>query len=396
MSMKKIFTLIVALTLSVGLWGSTTIWHWQGSHVINSDNPFKIDASVFDSAKAGYLIDVQFTTNDDTNDAIEFKANGQKLPGTRFYLVQDWHQSFQYYMTQDAVDSCKVHGMEICGNNFTLTFVNLVDNYKKMKEGRAIWTGFFWVDSNLGTLEVFKEALTAVKDWSKYSAMRFYSEKYPTTDYSIYLLADESKAGEIAESEPATDETAETNPLKRYEGYAELDLTRCNPLTVINNVASDRLMIRMKKQGSAEFQLTEVVLVPVPKYTEYENWQIKLKQEGSEWQNMIKVGEGLFKLANINWTGSGFYVKSVKSDENPIKKEWYGAYGDNDPDVFLGEEVIPPIDGIDVFLRVIDDEHLRIGVGVEPPASGPTVDKTGITVNGRKYGFPVRLVTEVK
>lgn len=30
------------------------------------------------------------------------------------------------------------------------------------------------------------------------------------------------------------------------------------------------------------------------------------------------------------------------------------------------------------------------------PASGPTVDETGITVNGRKYGFPVRLVTEVK
>ena len=30
------------------------------------------------------------------------------------------------------------------------------------------------------------------------------------------------------------------------------------------------------------------------------------------------------------------------------------------------------------------------------PASGPTVDETGITVNGRKYGFPVRLVTDVK
>ena len=31
-----------------------------------------------------------------------------------------------------------------------------------------------------------------------------------------------------------------------------------------------------------------------------------------------------------------------------------------------------------------------------PPAPGPTVDETGITVNGRKYGFPVRLVKEVK
>ena len=37
----------------------------------------------------------------------------------------------------------------------------------------------------------------------------------------------------------------------------------------------------------------------------------------------------------------------------------------------------------------------NIPCGAPAPASGPTVDKTGITVNGRKYGFPVRLVTEV-
>ena len=393
--MKKIFTLIAALTLSVGLLGEDTrIWRWEGSQAVSRDTPFTIDASVFDSAQAGCRIHVWFE-EPGHDDAIEFKANGQKLPGTRFRRVNDWDTSEDLYMTQDAVDSCKVYGMEICGNNLTFSFVTLsTGRAAEMKEGKAIWTGYFWVNKGGSTLEVFKEALTAVKDWSKYSAMRFYST-YPTTDYSIYLLADESYGGVIAKSEPATDEIA-GNPLKRYEGYAELDLTRLNPLTVINNVASDRLMIRMDKQGSAEFQLTDVVLVPVPKYTEYENWQLKLKQEGSEWQNMIKVGEGLFKLADINWTGSGFYVKSVKSDENPIKKEWYGAYDDNDPDVFFGDEVIPPIDGIDVFLRVIDDEHLRIGVGVEPPASGPTVDKTGITVNGRKYGFPVRLVKEVK
>ena len=147
--------------------------------------------------------------------------------------------------------------------------------------------------SGVGPLEVFKEALTAVKDWSKYSAMRFYCE-CPTTDNLIFLLADWSDAGVIAKSEPATDETAETNPLKRYEGYAELDLTKVNPLTVINNVASDRLMIMMDKQGSAAFNFTDVVLV---------------------------------------------------------------------------EQTAPQV---------------------------PTVDETGITVNGRKYGFPVRLVKEVK
>ena len=108
---------------------------------------------------------------------------------------------------------------------------------------------------------------------------------------------------------------------------------------------------------------------------------------------MTKVEEGLFKLADINWTGSGF---SVKSDGNPIKKDWYDPLLDPN-DFHIAEEVIPPVT-VDVYLRVIDDETLKIGIGEAPPvpASGPTVDKTGITVNGRKYGFPVRLVKEVK
>ena len=126
------------------------------------------------------------------------------------------------------------------------------------------------------------------------------------------------------------------------------------------------------------------------KYTEYVNWQ--LKHEGSEWQwteNLVKVEEGLFILTDAYWTGSGF---NVGSDANPIKKDWFAP-----EELVLGEEVIAPVT-VDVYLKVVDDETVMIGVGVEPPApaSGPTVDKTGITVNGRKYGFPVRLVKEVK
>lgn len=98
---------------------------------------------------------------------------------------------------------------------------------------------------------------------------------------------------------------------------------------------------------------------PQYKYTTYENWQIKY--EGSEWENMTKVEEGLFKLVEINWeTRFGF---NVKSDDNPIKKDWYDP---DDPDVVIGEEVTPPIYA-DVYLRVIDDETLKIGIGVEPP-----------------------------
>ena len=109
-------------------------------------------------------------------------------------------------------------------------------------------------------------------------------------------------------------------------------------------------------------------------YTTYENWQIK--HEGSEWtwtENLTKVEDGLFKMPDANWTGSGF---NVASDENPIKKDWYAA---NDPDVTIGEEVIAPVI-VDVYLRVIDDETLKIGIGEDP---APVHTHTGVKQNGQ-------------
>lgn len=258
--MKNNFRFLFAIAALASAMSVSATSIWSGSQDVHWDNTITIDASNFASALPGNKITVTLSVNDGTSDAIEFKANGQKLPGTRFSLCQDWWETYDLFMTQDMIDSCKVYGMEICGDNFTVTNVDLSEGKSaNMKEGKVIWTGYFWVDS-WNTLEVFKEALTAVKDWDKYKSMRFYSE-CPTTDNLIFLLADWSDAGVIAKSEPATDEDAATNPLKRYEGYAELDLTKVNPLTVINNVASDRLMVQMDKQGSAAFNFTDIVLI---------------------------------------------------------------------------------------------------------------------------------------
>ncbi|MCQ2328491.1 MAG: hypothetical protein MJZ59_04005, partial [Paludibacteraceae bacterium] len=103
------------------------------------------------------------------------------------------------------------------------------------------------------------------------------------------------------------------------------------------------------------------------KYTEYVNWQLKHEGSGWEWtENLEKVEEGLFKLADADWTGSGF---NVGSDENPIKKDWFAP-----EELVLGEEVIAPVI-VDVYLKVVDDETVAIGVGVIPeePTALPTV-----------------------
>ena len=106
---------------------------------------------------------------------------------------------------------------------------------------------------------------------------------------------------------------------------------------------------------------------PVPpapaecKYTEYENWQIKFGPDWTWSDNMTKVEDGLFKM-EIEWDGTGF---NIKSDENPIKQDWFPV-----EELVIGEEVIAPVI-VDVYLKVIDDEHIRIGIGTNPGV-GPT------------------------
>ncbi len=109
----------------------------------------------------------------------------------------------------------------------------------------------------------------------------------------------------------------------------------------------------------------ELEVKAIPRYTTYKNWQIKHDGTGWEFADMTKVSEGLYKI-ETNWTTSetGF---NVQSDENHIKKYWYAA---DDSDVIIAEGTTPSTT-VDVYLRVIDDNTLKIGVGVVPPAPAP-------------------------
>lgn len=253
--MKKFFTLAAAVAAVLSL-NATNLWN-ETKHV-NWENTLMIDASAFADAQEGNKLVITFA-EDGANDVVEFKSNGQKLPGSRFTPLYDWMETHEYFLTQDAVDMLKQYGLELCGGGFDMTSLDLEDGKAgNLKEGKTIWTGYFWVDS-WSTLEVFKEAFEGI-DLTEYNAMRFYSE-CPNTDNLIFLLANWDPAGVVAKSEPATDDSAATNPLKRYEGYAELDLTQVNPIDVINAATSDRLMIQMDKQDNNPFNFTDIVLV---------------------------------------------------------------------------------------------------------------------------------------
>lgn len=270
--MKKSTFFAAFLALGIAATAQATVlWeNAEGGHFA-WDNTLMIPADSFASAVPGNKIVLSFP-EDGAADVVEFKSNGQKLPGSRFTPLSDWMEISEYFLTSDAVNMLKEHGLELCGGDLNLTKVELVDG-KQLKEiegSKTIWTGFFWVDT-WSTLEVFKEAFLA-EDMTSYAGMRFYSE-CPNTDNLIFLLSKWGDDGVIAKSEPATDEEAATNPLKRYEGYAELDLSKVNPLTFIEAVVSDRLMIQMDKQGNGAFNFTDIVLVPELTQSESEGFE---------------------------------------------------------------------------------------------------------------------------
>ena len=95
------------------------------------------------------------------------------------------------------------------------------------------------------------------------SSVRIYHEG-PENGFVLKLLANWDDAGKIAEIGPSV--STENNPLQyKSEGelnFVELDLTKVNPLTVINTVGSDRLMIQCSKEALSPFNMTDIVLVP--------------------------------------------------------------------------------------------------------------------------------------
>ena len=230
----------------------------QTDTVVTWEKTFTISKQSFATCQQGNLL--KLTLNNAT-DVIELKSNGQKLPGSRFSKIAG-AESYECYLTQAMLDTCKLYGMELCGASFGIKQIEILDGKAgNMKTGETIWTGYFWVD-NWNTLELFKEALTA-EDLSKYASMRIYHEG-PENGFVLKLLANWDDAGKIAEIAPSV--STENNPLQyKSEGglnFVELDLTKVNPLTVINTVGSDRLMIQCSKEAQLPFNMTDIVLVP--------------------------------------------------------------------------------------------------------------------------------------
>ena len=245
--MKKIslVALFAALVMSVN---ATDIW--TGSkHVSWKDGGVQIAADQFAAAQPGQKIVVSFAKG--ATDGIEFKvmnAHFDHLAGSReaAWLKED-DTSFEQFLTQSAVDSLKLYGLEIIGANFNCTKVELNDG-KTLKEGFTVWTGFFWAD-NWTTLELYWNGYAGV-DWSKATALRIYSEA-GRSDFVINVIIN-------AWPEQGGENVANHEAMTVGEGYMELPLTEELRTKLAE---ASKWMIQFNKEAGNPFNVTDIVLV---------------------------------------------------------------------------------------------------------------------------------------
>ena len=237
--MKKIFlfaALFAAMTMN-----ATDLF--EGSHAVSWGTPLDLEAAKFADAQAGQKIVISFT---DASDGIEFKVLEvwDHLAGSREAAWIGGEGAFEQFLTPAAVEQLKAHGLQIVGNHFTCTKVELLDG-KELKPGITVWTGFFWADE-WSTLELYKEGYSSV-DFSKVRAVRFYSEA-AGTGYVLNFLKGWGEGEKFADQGAMTD----------GEGYKELVLTDDLRTALAE---AGHWMVQFNKESLSAFNVTDIVLV---------------------------------------------------------------------------------------------------------------------------------------
>ena len=253
--MKKFFFLAAAMFAAMTI-NATDLF--TGSHAVAWATPLNLEATKFAAAQPGQKIVVTYS---DATDGIEFKVmntHWDHLAGSREALSLDASGTIEQFLTVAAVDSLKLHGLQIIGNHFTVSKVELLDG-KELKEGLTVWTGFFWADE-WSTLELYRDAYVGV-DLSNIKAIRFYSEAVGS-EYVLNFLENWDAGGKFADQSNMTD----------GEGFKELALT--DELRT-RLAAAGHWMIQFNKEGLEPFNVTDIVLVE--EKTAVENIEVTTK-----------------------------------------------------------------------------------------------------------------------
>ena len=207
-------------------------------------NTLTIPAEDFSDVSTGNDIYITF---EKTPDVIEVKADGTWLPGSRLTFLGDNTTDFKLYLTEAGLNTARQHGIEICGADFTVKEVSVMNDGFVMPDG-AIWGGYFWIE-NWNTLELFKTAFDSYAG-QRYLNVNFSADKGDFTNYDINVMT--------AFDNPAA-LWANNDKADRKASRAVIDLEGINPAEALAGV--NTLLIQMNPgEGNAPFNITSLTL----------------------------------------------------------------------------------------------------------------------------------------
>lgn len=241
--MKKFFTLAL---MSIMALAANAADLFTGSQFVTWGQGLQITADKFAEAKAGDKIVISYTG---ASDGIEFKVmdDFDRLPGSLQWCPINGDGTIEQFLTPAAVAKLKAAGLEMIGNKFTVTKVELLEGKDNVTEN-TMWTGYFWMDE-WSTLELAKSCFNGI-NWADYKAIRFYSEA-GRKDYVINVLREWGDGNKLAD---------QTNMTMTNE-YAELSLEGINMGEWLKDF--DKLMVQCNKEGGEAFNFTSIELIPL-------------------------------------------------------------------------------------------------------------------------------------
>ena len=265
---------------------------WTGSHAVTWGTALNLNAATFAGAQPGNALKVFYT---DASDGIEFKANGVNIAGSRKNAWISGEGAYELYLTPGAVDAIKAHGLEIVGNHFTVTKVEL--NEVEGREGMTtMWRGLYWADG-WGEM-LFYPAIASVVDWSDYSAIRVYHEA-GRSDFEV----------NFKKSWEGSDQIGGIGDMTAGDGYVELPLTD-ERRALLASIDNELIVQFYKGDDKAAFNVTEIALVEKPYL-----WKGNQHVDYGE-SSVIALDKALFATATA---GQKLIVKYATDAEKEIE-----------------------------------------------------------------------------
>lgn len=264
---------------------------WTGSHAVTWGTALNLNAATFAGAQPGNALKVFYT---DASDGIELKANGVNIAGSRKNAWINGEGAYELYLTPGAIDAIKAHGLEIVGNHFTATKVEL--NEVEGREGMTtMWRGLYWADG-WGEM-LFYPAIASVVDWSDYSAIRVYHEA-GRSDFVLNFKKSwtEGDIGGIGD-------------MTAGDGYVELPLTD-ERRALLASIDNELIVQFYKGDDKAAFNVTEIALVEKPYL-----WKGNQHVDYGE-SSVITLDKALFATATA---GQKLIVKYATDAEKEIE-----------------------------------------------------------------------------